>query len=94
MTNLPIPGKNYLVKILTNRENIFHTTAEWIPKYFRLGDYDAFEGDPEYSEELGEYYWPEGWYENQYIPDTNWLITDRVIAYMEIPDESEDWETF
>lgn len=91
MDNLPQPGKKYLVKVQTKLGHIIHTTAEWIPKYFRLGDYDEFEGDLDYSEELDGYYWPEGWYENQYTPDTNWLIHDPVVAFMEIPVQSDQW---
>lgn len=89
---LPTPGKKYLVKILHPKGKVFHTVAAYWPKFTQEGHYDEFEGDLDYNEDNDTYYWPEGWYENQYTPDTNWLITDRVIAYMEVPVESEDWE--
>ncbi|MCW8932142.1 MAG: DUF551 domain-containing protein, partial [Gammaproteobacteria bacterium] len=45
--------------------------AMWIPKFSNtdIGDYD---GDTDYSEELDEYFWPEGWYEWNECDDINY----------------------
>lgn len=91
LKNLPEPGKRYLVKIKTSVGKDWYTVAEWIPKYYRIGDWDAYEGDLDYSEELDEYYWPVGWYENQYTPDINWLIPDPVVAWKEIDRDGLNW---
>ena len=91
LKNLPEPGKRYLVNIKTSVGKDWYTIAEWIPKYYRIGDWDVFEGDLDYSEELDEYYWPVGWYENQYTPDINWLIPDPVVAWKEIDRDGLDW---
>lgn len=63
----------------------FQTMAEYIP-YMTVKEEDymdeSYAGDGDYNEDEDEYYTPEGFYEWQSEPDTNWKISAKVTHWM------------
>lgn len=67
---------------------VYPTVAKWIPA-FTFEDEDEgenFSGDCDYDEAEDKHYWPEGWYEWQTEPDTNWMISETVTHWQPIPE--------
>lgn len=58
-------------------------------KKFAMEASDTYDGEADYSEELDEYYWPEGWYEWNQHEDTHWALDSEPTHYMNIPPAPE-----
>ena len=58
-------------------------------KKFAMEASDTYDGAADYSEELDEYYWPEGWYEWNQHEDTHWALDSEPTHYMNIPPAPE-----
>lgn len=84
---MPEPGQKCYIAILYDNGKYFQSTATWIPaKHITTDDFNYEGDDAEYDEDKDEYWTPQGWYENQYEPDTSWrLPEEKVTHWMPLP---------
>ncbi|MFE4571374.1 DUF551 domain-containing protein [Paenibacillus chitinolyticus] len=64
------------------------TCAEYIaPKTILESEYmdEQYTDGGDYDKEKDCYWTTSGWYEHNYEPETNWMLTDRVTHWMPMP---------
>ena len=82
---MPETGVAVLVVYVPRHSARTVARAFHFPKYYE--EASSYDGDPDYSEEKDEYYYPEGWYEANHCDEMNWAMGDenRVTHWMPLP---------
>lgn len=84
--NVRKPQPQELVYVVCkNKKNKYQTMARYIP-YMSIKEEDhmneEYWGEGDYNESEDEYYTPEGFYEDQTVPEMNWKLSDEVTHWM------------
>lgn len=85
---LPETRQRVLVCFTTSSGKSWVTCADYIaPRTVLEEDYmdDEYSGSGDYDEEKDCYWTMGGWYEFNYEPEVNWMLSEKVTHWMPLP---------